>query len=72
MLVSLGGDVRVAGAGDPWPVRVTECPDAGPAQGVRLVAGGLAASSTLAGNVATIDRPSPSASNLDRQCLEQE
>ena len=47
VLVSLGGDVRVAGAGEPWPVRVTERPDAGPSQVIGLTSGGLATSSTL-------------------------
>jgi FAD:protein FMN transferase len=54
VLVSLGGDIRVAG--EPpiggWPVVVTDLPDAGPvdrmypAQQVRFCAGGLATSST--------------------------
>jgi thiamine biosynthesis lipoprotein len=46
-VVSLGGDVRVAGPdGRPWPVAISDSPGAEPATRVGLDAGGLATSST--------------------------
>jgi thiamine biosynthesis lipoprotein len=48
-VVSLGGDVRVDGPGDGWPVVVTERPgDDEATETVHLHSGGLATSSTLA------------------------
>jgi thiamine biosynthesis lipoprotein len=48
-VVSLGGDVRIAGrTGPAWPVRVTEGPQDADAELVLLAGGGLATSSTRA------------------------
>lgn len=52
VLVSLGGDIRIAGAGGhPWPIVITEHPDGIgddlPPETVQLDGGGLATSSTV-------------------------
>ncbi|GAA3802587.1 FAD:protein FMN transferase [Nocardioides panacisoli] len=45
-IVSVGGDLRIAGADGPWPVAVSERPGAAPDVVVTLDRGGLATSST--------------------------
>ena len=47
VLVSVGGDLRVAGSTAAWPVRVTEHPDGAEGTVVLLAGGGLATSSTV-------------------------
>lgn len=48
VLVSVGGDVSVAGGGGPWEVLVTERPAEPAGQAVATYGGGLATSTTLA------------------------
>lgn len=47
VIVNLGGDIRVAGDGPPWPIAISEHPDGttAPTQ-IMLAAGGLATSTT--------------------------